>query len=101
MIFKVVVKNFWASLGGHQKQNLSEEAIKNNLKFSQEYDWSLSVVDMHFSWRSGPVAWPHGYGGKSPHFCQDGAQDFFKVDEKIIGGGVANFQRSRRRCQEF
>ena len=44
-----------------------------------------------------------GYRGeKSPHFCQYGARNYFKIDEKITGGGrgVANLQRSRGRGQK-
>ena len=43
------------------------------------------------------------WGGKyppSPTFCQDGARDFFKVDEKMIWGGVVgNLHRNRGRGQ--
>ena len=35
-----------------------------------------------------PVAWPWGLGRHLPPlFCQDGARDFFKINEKIVGGG--------------
>ena len=32
-------------------------------------------------------AWPRGAGGAiaPPHFCQDGARDFLKIDEKVGG----------------
>ena len=41
-----------------------------------------------------------GVWGQMPHFCQDGALDFFKIDEEIGGGNVvANFQ-SRGRGQK-
>ena len=37
-----------------------------------------------------------------PHFCQNGAGDFFKIDEKIgVGRVVANRQRSRGRGQRI
>ena len=37
----------------------------------------------------GAVAWRRGYEDDcpSPHFCQDGSRDFFKIDE-IIGVGM-------------
>ena len=42
------------------------------------------------------MMWPWGMGSNPPpHFCQDGAQDFLKINEKIGGAGVvANLQRS-------
>ena len=37
-----------------------------------------------------------------PTFCQDGAQDFFNIKERIGGGGVVeNFQRSRGQSQNL
>ena len=35
-------------------------------------------------------------GGNVPTFCQDGAQDFYKINEKLIGIGlVASLEKSR------
>ena len=34
-----------------------------------------------------------GYGGKCPHFCQDSASDFFKINEKIIGGSSKSSEK--------
>ena len=43
------------------------------------------------------------WGENTLHFCQDSAQDFFEIDEKIIDGGgvVANLYRSRGCCQKI
>ena len=51
------------------------------------------------------VAWPRKVWETNapPTFSQDGAWDFFEVNEKIIGGRgeiVANLQRSRGRGEE-
>ena len=49
--------------------------------------------------KSRPIAWPRGVWGVSapPHLCQDGAQDFLKIDEKTgVGNGEeANLPKSR------
>ena len=43
-----------------------------------------------------------GMGAKATNFCQDGAWDFFKINEKIVWGGVdANLQRSRGVAENF
>ena len=35
-----------------------------------------------------PVGWPQWVWGQiSPDVCKDGARQFFKIEEKIIGGG--------------
>ena len=42
------------------------------------------------------------WGANAPTFCQDNTRDFFKIDEKIIRGGVVtNLQRSRGRCRKI
>ena len=42
------------------------------------------------------------YGDKcSPHFCQDGPWDFFKIHEKVFECGIAvHLQRGRGRSQK-
>ena len=47
-----------------------------------------------------PLTWQWGIGRNSSTFYQDSAREFFKIDEKTIGGGVvANYQRSTGRGQ--
>ena len=41
-------------------------------------------------------------GSNAPTVCQDGARDFFKIDEKIGGEGVvANLKSNGGRGQKF
>ena len=38
------------------------------------------------------------YGGKCPHFFQDGVQDFLKINEKIIWGVGSSKSLEKWKC---
>ena len=68
-----------------------------NLEVIHFYHHFYKSTTKHNLLRSPPALWLRGYGGNCPPFCQDGARDFFKIDEKIVGGGNSN--SSKQSCK--